>query len=226
MGTSLLIIAHNPLLRDGIAGLLNEQSDMTAMAVYPEWPAAQAAVIGSRPQLILLESCLGASYCRRLRGVTKELDPAPRVIVMDLLGGPEEVIEFVESGCSGLILKDTTTEHFLATIRSVSRGGSFLPTSLTGTIFSYLARGAATRRGHNIREAVMLTPREHEVMSLIAEGHSNKEIGGRLHIAVHTVKTHVHVILEKLALRSRLEIAAFALRPPGASPAASPGIAR
>jgi DNA-binding NarL/FixJ family response regulator len=59
-------------------------------------------------------------------------------------------------------------------------------------------------------------------MSVIAEGLSNKEISGRLHIAVHTVKSHVHVILEKLALRTRLEIAAFALRQPGPGAAATP----
>ncbi len=221
--TSLLIIAPNPLLRDGIAGLLNEQADMTAKAINPEWAIAQSAVVGSKPQLILLDSCLGASYCRRLREVTKELTPTPRVIVMDLLGGPEEVVEFVESGCSGLILKNTTTEHFLATLRSVSRGGSVLPAALTETIFSYVARLAATRGTDSIREAVMLTPREHEVMGLIVEGLSNRAIAERLHVAVHTVKSHVHVILEKLALRTRLEIAAFASRQPRQRAASSGG---
>lgn len=219
---SLLIIAHNPLLRDGIAGLLNEQSDITATAVDPEWAAAQSAVVETKPQLILLDSCLGASYCRQLREVTEGLRPTPRVIVMDLLG-PEEVVEFVESGCSGLILKNTTTEHFLATIRSVSRGDSVLPTSLTETIFSYVARRATTRGSDSLREAVTLTQREHEVMGLIVEGLSNKAIAERLHIAVHTVKSHVHVILEKLALRTRLEIAAFVSRQPGQSPASAVG---
>lgn len=218
--TSLLVIAQNPLLRGGIAGLLNEQPDMTAMAVSPEWSTAQAAAIEFRPQLILLDSCLGASYCSRLRRAIHAAD-SPRLIVMGLVAGSEEVIGFVESGCSGLILKDTTKERFLTTVRSVGRGGSFLPASLTGTIFSYVARRAAGREADSSR-VIMLTQREHEVMSLIAEGLSNKEISGKLHIVVHTVKSHVHVILEKLALRTRLEIAAFALRQPGPVPAAPP----
>ncbi len=221
--TSLLIIAPNPLLRDGIAGLLNEQADMTAKAINPQWAIARSAVLETKPQLILLDSCLGAPYCRRLREMTKELTPTPRLIVMDLLGGPEEVVEFVESGCSGLILKNTTTEHFLATLRSVSRGGSVLPAALTETIFSYVARVAATRDADSIREAVTLTQREHEVMGLIVEGLSNKAIAERLHVAVHTVKSHVHVILEKLALRTRLEIAAFASRQPRRGAASSGG---
>jgi DNA-binding NarL/FixJ family response regulator len=210
--TSLLVIAHSPRFRYGLTGLLNEQPDMTAMAVDPDWSAAQAAVMKFRPELILLDSCLGASYCRRLCAVSQAVD-SPRLIVMDLVGGAEEVIGFVESGCSGLILKNTTPEHLLTTIRSVSSGGTFLPASLTGTIFSYVARRAAGREA-NSRGTVMLTQREHEVMGLIAEGLSNKEIAGKLHIVVHTVKSHVHVILEKLALHTRLEIAAFALRQP------------
>jgi DNA-binding NarL/FixJ family response regulator len=218
---SLLIIAHNPLLRDGIADLLNEQPDMTAKAIDPEWPAARSAVVETKPQLILLDACLGACYCRQLREATQELRPTPRVIVMDLLGGPEEVVEFVESGCCGLILKNTTTEHFLASIRSAGTGDYVLPGCLTETIFSYVARRAATRGTDSIREAVTLTQREREVMGLIAEGLGNKAIATRLHIAVHTVKCHVHVILEKLALGTRLEVAAFALRQPGHSLASS-----
>jgi DNA-binding NarL/FixJ family response regulator len=211
--TSLLVIAHKSRFRDGLTGLLNEQPDMTSRAVDPDRSAAERAVLELRPHLILLDSCLGASYCRRLRRVPQAAD-SPRVIVIGLAGGQEAVIQFVEAGCSGLILKDTATDRVLTTIRSVRGGASFLPTSLTETIFSHVARGAAGRGTDYIRDAVVLTQREQEVTGLIAEGLSNKEISGRLHIAVHTVKSHVHVVLEKLALRTRLEIAAFALRGP------------
>ena len=213
--TSVLIIAHNPLLREGIAALLNEQADLTAVTTLPEWAAVQPMVLAIKPQIILLDSCLSASYCKQLLEIAGEVTPKPRVIVMDLLGAPAEVVEFVESGCCGLILKNSTIEHFLSTVRSVARGGSVLPPSLTETIFSYVARRAVNRGRESLREAVMLTQREHEVMALIAQGLSNKEIAETLHIAVHTAKSHVHVILEKLALRTRLEIAAFALRKPG-----------
>jgi DNA-binding NarL/FixJ family response regulator len=212
--SSLLIIAHNPLLRGGITDLLNEQPDLTAVGVCPEWARVQQAVVETRPDLILLDSCLGAQYSRRLLELAQEINARSRVIVMDLLGTPEEVIEFVEAGCSGLILKDTTIEHFVGTIRAVARGGSVLPSSLTETIFSFVARRAAGWGTETVREAVMLTRRERDVMALIAEGLSNKEIATRLGIAVHTVKSHVHLILEKLALHTRLEIAAFALRKP------------
>ena len=76
-----------------------------------------------------------------------------------------------------------------------------LPQSLTETLFSYVVRRAGGRDPNTVREAVMMTPREREVVALIAAGHSNKEIADRLHIAVHTVKCHVHAVLEKLALQ-------------------------
>ncbi|HUR95113.1 MAG TPA: response regulator transcription factor [Gemmatimonadales bacterium] len=209
---SLLIIAYNRLLRDGIADLLNDQPDLSAIAVSPAWSAVQLLVYESRPQLILLDSSLGPPYTMRLLNIVKELRPTPRMIVMDLLGAPEEVVEFIKAGCSGLILKDATLDHFIATIRSVAQGVAVLPPTLAETIFAYVVRRAGNHGPDAAREAVALTIREREVVALIAEGLSNKEIADRLHIAVHTVKSHVHIILEKLALHTRLEIAAYAHR--------------
>jgi two-component system nitrate/nitrite response regulator NarL len=209
---SLLIIAPNRLLRDGIADLLNEQPDLTAVAAAPAWGAVHSLVFETKPRLILLDSCLGPQYSMRLLDAVKDARPTPQMIVMDLIGEPEEVVEFVEAGCSGLILKDATLEHFITTIRSVAQGVSVLPATLTETIFSHVVRRAGGRGTKAARQAVVMTPREREVMALIAEGRSNKEIAERLHIAVHTVKSHVHIILEKLALHTRLEIAAYTHR--------------
>jgi len=214
---SLLIIAHNPLLRDDVARLLNEQPDISALASEPAWDAVQSLLDQTKPGLILLDSSLGPRYSLRIRDAIRDLDPAPRMIVMDLLGAPDEVLAFVQAGCSGLILKDATLVHFLTTIRSVAQGLAVLPPALAQTIFSYVVRRSGGRGIGGAREA-SLTPRERDVVALIAEGESNKEIAERLHIAVHTVKSHVHVILEKLELHSRLEIAAYAHRKPISRP--------
>jgi DNA-binding NarL/FixJ family response regulator len=106
-------------------------------------------------------------------------------------------------------MKDASFEDFFATIRAVAGGAEVLPQALTNSLFSQIARNAA--RGSKVRvlDAVRLTKREHQVIDLLGEGLSNKDIATRLHIAVHTVKSHVHNVLEKLALRSRLEVAAF-----------------
>ena len=87
---------------------------------------------------------------------------------------------------------------------------SVLPSVLTTTLFSHVAAQAASRGKRGTKAAVRMTARERQVMASIADGLSNKEIADRLHIATHTVKSHVHNILEKLALHTRLEVAAYA----------------
>jgi DNA-binding NarL/FixJ family response regulator len=209
---SLLLIEDNRLLREGIAAMLNEQPDLTVVATAPSTDAVLPLVQDAKPQLILLDSALGENDSLRLLEAVKEASPDIRVIVMDLLPAPQDVVEFVAAGCSGFILKDATLEDFVSTIRSVAQGVPVLPPPLMNTIFSHVARQALRRDPTAVREAVTMTRREHEVVALIGEGLSNKEIAERLHIALHTVKSHMHNVLEKLALHSRLQVAAHAHR--------------
>jgi two-component system NarL family response regulator len=131
---------------------------------------------------------------------------------MDLIPVQAEVVEFVKAGVAGFILKDATIDDFLHTIRSVAEGKKVLPPSLTGSLFSHIVEYAVqSGKADRLMKAARLTRREHEVVDLIARGMSNKEIARELNIALHTVKSHVHNTLEKLALRTRLELASFAL---------------
>ena len=135
--------------------------------------------------------------------------PSARVIVMGLLPLQEDVADYVRAGASGFVMKDASFADFFATIRAVAAGAEVLPQALTNSLFSQIARNVSANGKAKVREAVRLTKREREVIDLLGEGCSNKEIATRLSIAVHTVKSHVHNVLEKLALHSRLEVAAF-----------------
>jgi DNA-binding NarL/FixJ family response regulator len=95
------------------------------------------------------------------------------------------------------------------TIRAIARGERILPSRMTGSLFSQIAHAAVSRGVETTLEAVRMTQREHEVIALIASGLSNKEIAMRLGIATDTVKSHVRNVMDKLALRSRLQIAAY-----------------
>ena len=121
-----------------------------------------------------------------------------------------DVVEFVKEGVSGFILKDATFDDFVGTIRSVAAGASVLPPSLTGSLFSQIIEKVAGEGKVSLIESVRMTKREREVIELIAEGLSNKEIAQQLNIATYTVKSHVHNILEKLALHTRLQVASYA----------------
>jgi DNA-binding NarL/FixJ family response regulator len=119
----------------------------------------------------------------------------------------------VNAGVAGFILKDATFNDFVDTIRKVAAGTRVLPAKMTGTLFSQIAQKAAQRGNDDlIADAVHMTPRELEVIALIAQGLSNKEISKRLTIAADTVKSHVRNVMEKLALHTRLQIAAYANR--------------
>jgi DNA-binding NarL/FixJ family response regulator len=135
--------------------------------------------------------------------------PTARIIVMDLLPMNEEVVDFVNAGVSGFVLKDASFEEFVATIRKVAGGAKVLPRRLTESLFAQIAKDSAHRQMDDTLPDMRLTRREHEVIDLIGEGLSNKEIAYRLNIATHTVKSHVRNVMEKLMLHTRLQISAY-----------------
>lgn len=207
----LLLVEDNRLLREGLTAMLNEQRDIDVVAAFGN--GKEAVLKGTqelKPQIILLDLGLKGQSSLRLVETVKREYPEVKIIVMDLIPVQADMIEFVKAGVSGFILKDATFADFAGTIRSVAAGASVLPPSVTGSLFSQIIE-KGLRRGHaKLAESVRMTRREREVIELIAEGLSNKEIAERLNIATFTVKSHVHNILDKLALRTRLQVASYA----------------
>lgn len=207
----VLLIEDNRLLREGITAMLNEQSDIKAVSTTGNGDAFDKAK-KIKPQVVLLDLGLRSQNSLRIAETIKKEFPRTEIVVMDLIPVQAEIVEFVKAGVSGFILKDATIDDFLHTIRLVAEGKKVLPPSLTGSLFSHIVEYAVqSGKADRLMKAVKLTKREHEIVDLIARGMSNKEIAGELNVAVHTVKSHVHNTLEKLALHTRLELASFAL---------------
>jgi DNA-binding NarL/FixJ family response regulator len=205
----ILLIEDNRLLREGFTAMLEEQPDLKVAASAGNSDAvAQARKL--QPTVILLDLGLRSQNSLRLLALLKAKAPKARVIGMDLVPVQEDLVQYVEAGVSGFVLKDATFDDFLRTIRAVARGSTILPPPLTGSLFSQIVEHATRKSKRNPFALVKMTSREREVVALIAEGLSNKDIAQRLHLATDTVKSHVHNILEKLALHTRLEIARFA----------------
>lgn len=130
---------------------------------------------------------------------------------MDLIPLQADVLEFVQAGVSGFILKDATVNDFYKTIRSVAEGSKVLPDNLTGSLFSQIVENAVNGSTKtSILGSVRMTKREKQVIELISDGNTNKEIAQELHLSPYTIKSHVHNILEKLALSTRVQIAKYA----------------
>ena len=207
---TVAIIEDNRLVREGMTDMLNDLPDVKVVLAATSLKAEKLK--DANPRVVLLDVGLGDRNSLRLaETVQKEMKDC-RVIVMDLLPVHEEIAEFVNAGVAGFILKDATFDDFVGTIRSVAEGRRVLPPRMTGTLFSQIARAAVQRGGSEALEAVRMTQREREVIALIADGMSNKEIALQLQIATDTVKSHVRNVMDKLALHSRLQIAAYALR--------------
>jgi DNA-binding NarL/FixJ family response regulator len=205
---TVAIIEDNRLVREGMTDMLNELPDVRVVLAATSLETTMLK--DTNPRVVLLDVGLQDKNSLRLaESVRKEMEDA-RVIVMDLLPAHEEIAEFVNVGVAGFILKDATFEDFVATIRSVAHGARVLPPRMTGTLFSQIAQVAVKRGKEAALDAVRMTQREREVIALIAEGRSNKEIATRLSIAADTVKSHVRNVMEKLALHTRLQIAAYA----------------
>ena len=134
-----------------------------------------------------------------------KLIPEARVIVTGIIALQADILELVKRGVSGFVLKEATFSHLLKTVRLVARGAKVLPRALVGSLFSQIIEDRAIHDSLPPMDG-RTTTREREIISLIREGMSNKEISQRLHIATYTVKSHVHNVLEKLALRNRLQL--------------------
>lgn len=206
---SLVLIEDNRLLREGLTSLIHSQTGFRVLAASADADEAMRTVREHAPAVVLLDFGLENHDSLSLTATVHGEVPNARVIVMGLLPSQEDVAEFVRAGASGFIMKDASFEEFFATIRAVAGGAEVLPRALTNSLFSQIAKNAPRGPKARILDSVRLTTREQQVIGLLGEGLSNKEIATRLHIAVHTVKSHVHNVLEKLSLHSRLEVAAF-----------------
>jgi DNA-binding NarL/FixJ family response regulator len=205
---TVAIIEDNRLVREGMTDMLNDLPDVKVVLAVTAFETE--ALKKANPRVVLLDIALQDANCLQVAETVRKEMANSEVIVMDLLPVDEEIAEFVNAGVAGFILKDATFDDFVETIRSVAEGVRVLPPRMTGTLFSQIARVAVQRGRAAALEAVHMTPREREVIALIAVGMSNKEIATRLNIATDTVKSHVRNVMEKLALHTRLQIAAYA----------------
>ena len=200
------IVEDNRLVREALASMLDRLPDIR---VVPTPVADHLARHPPSPHVILLDAGLRDQDSLQTAAMLVQLVPFAKVVVMDLLPINEEIMEFVNAGVCGFVLKDATFDEFVATIRAVAIGEKVLPPRMTQSLFAQIAKEAVSRGADEVLDDVRLTRREHEVIDLIGEGLSNKEIAFRLNIATHTVKSHVRNVMEKLTLHTRLQISTY-----------------
>ena len=207
----LIVIEDNRLLREGICAMLKKEADFTVVAAFDDSDFDPEKLNELKPNVVLLDLSLTEKDSLDLVNLLKNDHKDVKVIVMDLLPMREDILQFVEAGVSGFIMKDDTISEFLKTIRAVNAGEKILPPTATGSLFSQIMEYGVKELGpQKLIQSVRMTNREKEIVQLIAEGLANKEIAFKLNLSIYTVKSHVHNILDKMALNTRVQIAIHA----------------
>lgn len=208
---SIVVIEDNRLLREGISAMIKKQTDMTVVATVGNGENILLLLEKVKPDVVILDLGLRSRNSLEIVKLIKQHFTDINIVVMDLIPLQEDVFEFVQAGVSGFTLKDVNMSNFFKTIRTVYEGKKVLPPNLTDSLFSQIVQHAFQSANTSlVKESVRMTKRERQVIDLIADGYTNKEIAQKLHLSTYTVKSHVHNILEKLSLHSRVQIANFA----------------
>ena len=201
--TRILIVGDIRLYRDGLAEILGRRFDVVGTAAGADETLARADALA--PDVVLLDLAM-ASALDTIRALVAAGSP-PRVVALAVPDAEREVIDCAEAGVAGFVTREGSIADVTATIESVARGEAIFSPKAAATLLRRVATLAAERAPGP--DAGHLTSRELEIVSLIDEGLSNKEIATRLHIELPTVKNHVHNILEKLNVSRRAEAAAI-----------------
>lgn len=207
----ILLIEENRILREGIAALLKKQSDMRIIANVVNAENIMEQIDTLKPDIVLLDlGFSGQSSLQLVKQIMAQFKEA-KIIGMNLIEFQTDVLEFIQAGVSGFILKEADAIHFIKAIKKVNKGLKVLPPPLTGTLFSQINEIEKTGKKTILNHLIRMTTREKQVIKLISDGLTNKEIAQKLNVAVYTAKSHVHNILEKLSLSTRAQIAKYAL---------------
>lgn len=202
---SLVVIEDNQLMRQGIVALIESQPDFTVVAAPVSVAAALKKVRQARPRIVLLDCGLVSHDSVQVTATVHAEVPEARIVGMGLLPQQEEVVSLVKAGASGFIMKNAPVSELITTIRVVAEGVDVVPTALALSVLSQATLAASLNGNARAPEAVLLTPRDLQVINLAGGGRSNREIAAQLQIPMHIVRSLMQNLLEKLALRARLE---------------------
>jgi len=202
----IVVADDHEVVRAGFAALLDTQPDFTVLGTASDGSEAVRVCHDLRPDVVLMDvrmpSLDGIEATRQLADAD---EPGPRVLILTTFDLDEYVFDALRAGASGFLLKDVTAERLFDAVRVIAAGEALLAPAVTRRLISEFTR---LRPASGAPPSVVLgtlTPRETEVLRLVAEGMSNPEVAGRLVVTEETVKTHVSRILAKLGLRDRTQ---------------------
>jgi len=207
---SLIIVTDNRLFGECLASVLARCESFTILAVVQTAEEALQQIQEHQPDIILIDVHLPQTI---VLPFTKQLThdfPHVHVLLLGVTEAETEIQAYVEAGAGGYVLKNTPLHELQSVIDLVTRGETMCSPHIAHAMFARLSELAQTSANGVTHEPVILSDRELEILQLIAEGWSNRQIAEHLYLSPHTVKNHVHNILKKLRVQRRLEAIKYA----------------
>ncbi|WP_327155000.1 response regulator [Streptomyces tubercidicus] len=211
----VLLADDEAVIRHGVRLILRHAKDIDVVAVAADGHAAVAEAAAHRPDVALVD--IRMPVCDGLAAIKPllALDPAPRVVMLTTFGDDDNVVRALQEGAAGFLLKDEEPRELINAVRAAAAGDSVLSPGVTGAVISRMLRSRTPQGTESARaddRIARLTGREREVLAMLGQGLSNRDIAGRLGIGVGTVKTYVGAILDKTGSASRVQAALLAHR--------------
>ena len=206
--TRILIADDHPIVIRGLRIVLNAQPDLEVVAEATDGDQAVKQALEQDVHLAILDISMPRKTGLQAAREITHRNPHIRVLMLSMHDNEQYLFEAISAGASGYVLKSAVDRDLVEACRATMRGEPFLyPDGIRALMRDYLER---LRTGETHRE--LLTPREEEILKLVAEAHTNDEIGSLLHISKKTVERHRANILEKLGMRDRVQLTRYAIR--------------
>jgi DNA-binding NarL/FixJ family response regulator len=206
--TRILVADDHAIVRSGLRKVLDGKPDLEVVAEAEDGAAAVELALREDVHLAILDVSMPRKTGLQAAAELHRRRPELKVLILSMHDSEQFLFEALRAGASGYVLKSGADTDIVDAVRAAMRGDSYLyPSAITALVRDYVERG-----GRGEEEFDVLTPRELEVLKLIAEAHTSKQIAEELWISVKTVERHRQNILDKLGMRDRVELTRYAIR--------------
>ncbi|HZJ27604.1 MAG TPA: response regulator transcription factor [Acidimicrobiia bacterium] len=208
----VLVVDDHALFRRGLESVLSAEGDLLVVGEAADGLEAVDRCADLEPDVVVMDVRMpGASGIEAARKI-REANPRTRIVMLTASEDEDDLFDSLRAGANAYLLKEVSTDEVAAAVRVVARGHSLVSPSMASKLLVEFNRLASRAEARTRTDSMSLTERELEVLRLVADGCTNRQIAHDLFIAENTVKNHVRNILEKLHLHSRMEAVVFAMR--------------
>jgi DNA-binding NarL/FixJ family response regulator len=203
---AVFLLAENRLLREALLRILSKKDDIRVAGAGSYGPGMFEQIASTQANVVVLDSVLPVLAERGILRELHQLNPAIRVVMVGMEADEAVFLRVVQTGAVGYILKDASAAEVARTIRAVAAGEAVCPAALSGVLFQWVARHKPALPSLHLKNRLGLSRREQQLVGLIQQGLTNKEMASRLNLSEQTVKNHVHRMLRKVGVPDRLAI--------------------